>query len=263
MIVPLSFTDLDKIPDLQPPDWDNIIPVLKFYCSSQFCNPIKIVENGIITGIGTSILHHDTAWLAHIIVHPDHRNKGLGKTITSALVNDLDRKKFRTILLIATPLGEFVYRKLGFEYITEYIFFRDGRCDPPDLFVISEFDEKYRVQLFELDRQISGEIRRELLSPHLAPAKLIVSNSKLEGFYFPTLGEGLIMAKNEEAGLKLLQLKLSSTSKIALPADNKKGVEFLLQNNCKEFKRAVRMHLGDKLSWQPENLYSRIGGNLG
>jgi len=101
---PLELPDLELITALQPPDWPNIIPSIEFYIISTFCFPIKLIIDNKIVGIGTTIIHNDIAWLAHIIVHPEHRNQGIGKIITQTLVDSL-QTKCDTIYLIATDLG--------------------------------------------------------------------------------------------------------------------------------------------------------------
>ncbi|MBL0009542.1 MAG: GNAT family N-acetyltransferase [Saprospiraceae bacterium] len=100
------------------------MPAIQFYITSDFCFPIKVSIDHKIAGTGTAIIHHDVAWLAHIIVHPDFRNQGIGKLITESLVKMAHAKSCDTLYLLATELGEPVYRKIGFETETEYLFFK-------------------------------------------------------------------------------------------------------------------------------------------
>ncbi|MEZ4822611.1 MAG: GNAT family N-acetyltransferase [Ignavibacteria bacterium] len=122
-IQPLRHSDIGQLKELQPPDWNDIAPHFKYYIDSPYSNPVKIVSENKITGIGTTIKNKDSAWLAHIIVHPEYRNKGLGKKITDALVKSIDRRKYKTIYLIATKLGYPVYLKSRFELEGEYAHF--------------------------------------------------------------------------------------------------------------------------------------------
>ena len=85
-IKPLVQNDLISIPPILPPGWDSAMPSIQFYTTSDFCFPIKVTIGNKIVGTGTSIIHNDVAWLAHIIVHPDHRNQGIGKLITESLI---------------------------------------------------------------------------------------------------------------------------------------------------------------------------------
>ena len=262
LIHPLLQTDLLFIKKLQPEGWSDITPYIEFYLRTNYCFPVKIIVHNELAGIGTCIVHHHTAWLAHIIVHPDHRNKGLGTILTQALIDLLKQKNCSTIQLIATSLGKPVYSKLGFTSETDYLLFT---CDQPltATTITTPFDKKFEREIIALDHHVTGENRQELLSEHLPFSRLIIENNTLEGFYLPTLGEGLIIAKKEEAGAALLALKHSSINKTGLPIDNKVGIEFFTRHGLTESFRGTKMILGDKLKWHPENMYSRIGGNLG
>lgn len=164
----LELNDLNLITELQPSDWQNIMPTIEFYIASNFCFPIKVVNNGKIVGIGTAIVRDDIAWLAHIIVHPEYRNQGIGGLITTFLVESLKSKKCRTIYLIATALGEPVYRKIGFETETEYLLFKDVKITEPVSDKITQFSENFKKQVIDLDFKVSKENRALQLEEHLS-----------------------------------------------------------------------------------------------
>lgn len=248
---------------MQPADWPDIVPYFEFYTKSDFCFPIKYIVDNQISGIGTTIVHGETAWLAHIIVHPEQRNKGVGTKITEALVNSLKNTGCKTILLIATKLGEPVYKKLGFTKETEYLYLREGKTLLRSSDSIKIFEESYLPELLNLDRIVSGENRIKVITPHLRNSYTIVNNKKLEGYYLPTLGEGLIISRTKEAGLELLNLKHATVERAAMPGENQIASDFLLAHGFREVARGTRMVLGKKINWQPAQIYGRIGGNLG
>jgi GNAT superfamily N-acetyltransferase len=90
----LQPAEVGLIAELQPPEWPSILPAIEFYTKTDYCYPLKVTLDGKIVGTGTAIQNDGTAWLAHIVTHPDHRNRGIGKFITQALVDDLTAKKF-------------------------------------------------------------------------------------------------------------------------------------------------------------------------
>lgn len=261
----LEHNDIHSIVDLQPPGWQEFIPNIEFYTSSDFCFPIKVTINNKIIGIGTSILHHNIAWLAAIIVHPDYRNRGIGKLITQSLIDSLQAKGCETIYLIATDLGEPVYNKLGFETETEYLCFKDIQLT--NSWKRSEnivaYSNGFKMQVATIDRAVTGEKRMNHLESHLTHGYLYVENNLVEGFYLPTFGEGFIAAKTSSAGIELMKVRLSANKIAIFPIDNSGANEFMHQNNFKEYKAIKRMRLGKKRAWQPKNIYNRIGGNLG
>lgn len=264
-IQPLTSEDLPFIAPIQPDGWPDILPSIKFYCSSKFCFPLKATVNGTLAGIGTAIIFGKTAWLGHIIVHKDYRNNGIGTSVTQSLIDLVGKTSCRTILLIATSLGEPVYQKAGFEVQSQYLFLDDGNLQPSvnGTNHIRVFEKHYENALLELDHEVSGENRKELFEHHWANVHLYIENETLKGFYISTLGEGLIVAKNREAGQELMRAKYNSNKVFCLPVENEAGINFLASNGYKEYRKASRMILGSKIAWDGSKIYSRIGGNLG
>ena len=127
----ITSIDLDKIKALRPKGWINITSKFEEYMSRDFCYPIKISLDGRIIGLGCSIVFENTAWLAHIIVHEDFRNRGIGQQIVQFLLAHLKSKNIETYLLIATALGEPIYKKARFKnYFRIHLFEKRERMAP-------------------------------------------------------------------------------------------------------------------------------------
>lgn len=262
----ITSADIIKIRELQPETWPDIVPEFEFYIRENFCFPIKALQNHKIIGVGTIIVFGTTAWLAHIIVDKKHRNGGFGSQITERLIKEGRDKSVKTLLLIATELGFPVYRKLGFSTVSEYIYL--WRDKPWRSYLLSPniypFEDKFESKIYELDERISGENRRLLLKGLLDNALVYFQNGRLEGFYLPDLGEGVIFASTTEAGLELMKIKYSKADKAVLPEQNHVGTDFLKQNGFVPANtKGTRMILGEEITWNPEQVYGRIGGNYG
>lgn len=261
----LQASEVGLIAELQPPEWPSILPAIEFYTKTDYCFPIKLTLDGRIVGTGTAIHNQGTAWLAHIVTHTDYRNRGIGRLVTQALVDDLQAKNFETIYLVATALGEAVYKKLGFETETEYVFFKDVRRHEamPMPKAILPFFENASQRIAELDRRVSGEERFFQLVPHLANGYVYLENDQVVGFLLPTYGDGLIIAENPTAGLALMNLRLIMKDNAVFPIDNRAAVELISQYGHQPALYAKRMRLGKPRPWSPTEIYNRIGGNLG
>ena len=257
--------DICNLSDLQPEGWDDIKPHFEFYVRSAFCDPIKLIFEGKLAGVGTSICHKNTAWLAHIIVNKYYRNKGFGYSITKSLVERLTAKRFRTVYLDATELGYPIYLKAGFTVETEYYHF-SGECSGIETHVshsITSYKKKYLDEVLKLDRKISGEYRMQILKEHLNKANIYFYKDKVRGVYFPTLRDGLIIASTKKAGIELLKLLIKTRDYAAMPAENITAQEFLRENKYSLARTSKRMIFGKPRKWEPANLYSRISGGLG
>ena len=257
--------DVPFLRGLQPDGWGDITSWFVYYIAVPYCFPVKTTIGGKIVGIGSGILMGRTGWLAHIIVHYDHRRKGIGSMILDHLISLLRGLSCETISLVATDQGYTVYKKAGFIEQTEYVLFErkeplDARLDSKNIRVFMDTDQE---DIFRLDREVSGEERHKILSEHLTGSWIYEEDGVANGFYLPELGKGLIVANSSEAGIALMQIRLSQTNKGWLPFDNKDGTRFFKENGFKEFRRSKRMVLGKPFIWRPEKLYSPIGGNLG
>ena len=232
----LDHNDLPSIIDLQPEGWD-IMQTIAFYTSANFCYPIKLTDANIIVGIGTTIIHHDVAWLAHIIVHPDYRNQGIGKLLTETLVERARSEYCDTIYLLATELGEPVYKKIGFQQETEYVSFKGGKINEQTIHSknIIAYDNDLETQISIMDREVSGEDRKFHLEPHLSSGFVYVDGSEVMGYYLPTFGDGLIIATNDSAGQALMKLRLTTKDFVVFPKDNEHATAIMHQYNFTAF----------------------------
>lgn len=263
-IQPIQLSDIELLYELQPPDWDDIRPHFKYYINTPYCEPLKITSEDKIIGIGSALKHRDTVWLAHIIVHPEYRNKGIGKIITDALVASVDKKKYETIYLIATELGYPVYLKSGFEVETEYAHFEfERRVEPAISKYVIPFEVKHKPEIIQLDHFITGEYREIRLNEHFQNSVVYLSKGKVSGAYFPKLGDGLIIANLEQAAIELMKFRLKEKDKAIFPIENKTAFEFYDRLNFKKSRNSKRMRLGKNRIWHPENLYNRVSGQIG
>lgn len=260
--LPFTAEDLPHLQALQPPDWSDITPHYEYYLNSPQCSPIKIMEGDTIVGVGAAIRHKDTAWLAHIVTHPEHRKKGVGAFITQSLVAILS--DFETICLVATPLGQPVYRKLGFVEEMNYVWLAGEPLDIEyDATYIRPLEEKDKAAVHAFDIDTFGEDRITRLNQHWEKAFVWDENGTIEGYYFPTLGEGAIVANNPTVGLNFIKLRLKTNGLTIIPLINTAVHEFLLGLNYKETITAKRMRLGKERPWKPEKVYSRVSGQIG
>lgn len=260
---PFTLHDIRRLAPLQPDGWPPLGPAYVFYTGSSFCFPIKHEVDGELAGIGCAILLGRTGWTGHIVTNAAFRNRGIGTLITQTLVDMLHQRKARSISLIATAMGEPVYRRVGFQKESEYHFFKGGTmpCLTPD--ITQPYTDAYSTGLLALDCATSGEVRADLLQPHLATARLTISDQKLQGAYLPTLGEGLIMAHTPEAGFALMQLRKDTSTYHAIPEKNLAAIDLLTSHGYTFYRTGHRMWMGERIMWEPTKLFGRIGGNLG
>ncbi len=258
-------SDIPNITHLQPDDWKDIRKVYNQFIDYNFFYPVKAILQDKIIGVGEVIFNKESAWIGVIVVDESLRNKGIGSFISNHLSKYIASKGINTQMLLATPIGQPVYKKLGFEHVSDYVFLeRDKKKEwKLENEKIISFDLKYLEQIVVLDRLAMGEDRSQILK-HFTNDALLFVDQKLQGFYLPHLGDGLIIAKNHEAGFELLKNKWATKSElIILPKENNEIIEFAESQGFKPFRYAARMILGKPFDWNPQMIYNRVGGYLG
>ena len=263
-IKPININETQALSSLQPDGWMDIVPIFDFYAKSAFCFPVKVIVENEFVGIGAIIIHKEVAWLAHIIVHPDFRCRGIGLKIVQNLLKIANEKHCSTIYLIATELGEPIYKKVGFITETEYLVHK--KITKTEWTVsrnIHQYKERHRTHFVSFDRKISGEDRMMHIEEYLKNGFVYHHEENIEGYYLPSLGEGLIIAETETSGIELLKLHLQHNDRVVIPRENLVAQKFLNEVGFGEVKTIKRMRFGEEREVQFANIYNRIGGNIG
>jgi GNAT superfamily N-acetyltransferase len=268
MIQPFTADDLLRIAHLQPDGWQDIGPFFRFYLDDPICRAYKIEEQRRIVAVGALILHVETAWLAHVIVAPEMRRKGLGMLMTQKLVTSAETYGRVTQLLIATKMGEPLYGRLGFGRSCDYLFYHPpvpGQYEhPPE--GVRRLKPSDIPQIMAMDRSASGEDRQSLLSGFTGNGQVYTAtdDKEIRGFYLPEFGEGLVVAQDSEAGQALMKLRLAEAKAAPVLPDANYAGNQLLQDLGLEVKGSTaRMVRNGADPLQPEMLFNRIGGHLG
>ena len=232
----------------------------------NYFKAISLVDYEKVIGFGNIFLFGRIGWLGNIVVAEYYRNKGFGTRITVALMEIGKKSGVTTFNLIATGLGEFVYKKLDFEKELLYEFY-----DPPESRItfdtsnaIKDLSIEHLDLISRLDFLSTGEKRGELLKNFLQYSKgLFNRQNELEGFYLKEFGNGLIVSKDNASGIELMKLMINDRKMIVLTDKNIPAKTFLLSTGYKIKKSVPRMIFGEKYKWEPENIFSRASGYLG
>lgn len=265
-ILPFTPGDIPALEAIRPPDWPDIETPFRAYLEQpELCLPLKLVHGGTMIGTGSLILHRDTSWLGHIIVSPEHRGKGFGQMITERLLAMSMQLGKATAYLLATELGAPVYARVGFLDDGAYEFYQmpgplKSESMPSEIVPIHP---AHWASILELDRIATGEHRISLISRHLPQGFAYLEDGELTGYYLPTWGDGLIVAKSEAAGKAFLKTRLEKKDIACLPVENIHASNLLSEFGAKPFRTIRKMRFGPARDWKPEYIYNRIGGNLG
>ncbi len=265
----LAAAELPLLKDFPPPEWHSDLPALfGRHFGQPYFYPVVAELDGTPVGCANGLLNGNAGWLGNILVLPSARGHGIGTALTLHLVDFLRASRVDSQLLIATAMGEPVYRKLGFETVSDYLFFSKPDAAPsafsdPSVRSILSSD---LAAIFALDSTIAGEERLAFLARYLAGGSVHISPSgAVDGYHLRGIGNGLVIASNDGAGMALMRHKLSMGAQASVvPEENLVAAEFLRSEGFVEVSRAPRMALGGAdVSWQPAHVYCRGSGFSG
>ncbi len=90
-------------------DWERFLATEPDGCFLAECE-------GQAVGTATTTVHSDElAWIGMMLVHPDCRRRGVGQALLERCLHSLRERRIRCIKLDATPLGQPLYEKFGFQ----------------------------------------------------------------------------------------------------------------------------------------------------
>ncbi|QSX24179.1 GNAT family N-acetyltransferase [Priestia megaterium] len=196
----------------------------------------KLLSSAAIITYGQSL-----ASIGMVIVNPDYRGLGLGKGVTEACIHSISGEKL--IMLISTPEGEPVYRKLGFQSVS---FVHKCLCNNyisqqhsplHNQYDVHVYQDKDFLEVNELDRGAVGAARSQFLKIRINQSKksLVVKNlvGEVVGFGLgiqtpENLILGPIIASNDQIAMILIN-ELSKNHFGKLRIDIPEGKESFLQ----------------------------------
>ncbi len=253
-----------------PGDWQRLINLEPDGCFVATCD-------GESVGTATSTAYEDKfGWVAMVLVHPDHRRKGIGSALLYACIDYLE-ERVATVKLDATPMGKKLYDTLGF--VDEYMMERwlgkgSGRGEvqgvepitPELLPAVCEFDSP----VFGADRsRLIGMLVEE--EPNTAVC--VRSDDAVVGYGvlrpgYHTSQIGPLVAADVRVAERLYSALLGAAGNehvindIVLP--NHHVAEMLSRKGFEKQRYLIRMYKGqNKYPGHPEYVYAACGPEKG
>jgi len=153
---------------------------------------------------------------------------------------------------------EELYKTLGFRKSTEYVYLNGNQISGTHSENIRKIKDSDYEAILRIDQEVTGEYRPQIIEPYLTNGFVFEEDTEVQGFFLPELGNGLIIAATDKAGLYLLQYKHGQQEYTAvIPKGNHTAIDFLYQNGFEEVNRVNRMYMGNEVLWKPEKIFAR------
>jgi GNAT superfamily N-acetyltransferase len=275
-IRPMGFADIPFGMRLkEEAGWNQTEADWRRYLELQPDGCFMALLDGQPVGTVTTCIFGPVAWIAMVLVDGRYRRKGIGKALMQNALEFLDRHGVRTARLDATPLGQPLYEKLGFEI--DYILHRHGGTFSPggQPTGVEPMRPDYMESLLTLDQTVTGTDRRKLLvrlaSEFPEATKVIRTSGGVAGFCSGRPGTkacqiGPCIAI-ESAAVPLLDAARHQYAGqpvfLDIPVDNHAAVHWAENAGLTIQRPLVRMHRGHSHVDRIESLWASSGPEMG
>ena len=215
-----------------------------------------VVDGQVVATTTTTVYGADLAWIGMVLVAPAYRRRGLATWLVGHALAHLDTAGVRTVKLDATPEGQLVYERLGFE--TELRIERWEADSARPLNVPADLVDATGVcDLREYDRVSFGADRSKLLGSLVAdalctPVARLTEPGQPRGYALARAGSrkdylGPVVAEDEVTAAGLLDaLIVQCPSDIYLDVNTtfNGGADLLALRGFNKHRDLIRMRRG-------------------
>jgi GNAT superfamily N-acetyltransferase len=236
----------------RPADWQRFLDLSPKSC---FVAEAKDAIVGTVTTIGYG---GALGWIGMLLVQPEVRSQGIGKALLTRAIEHLQRENIPSIKLDATPLGEGLYRRMGFRdewSLARYKRILSASPDEPPGRVI-DLSSGDTPRMVDLDAEAFGLQRPELFRSLLSSAQhaiALTNADEFEAFGFVRSGSvadylGPVAACSDHAATEvILELVRRSTGRPLfwdIPSPNKAALALAEKLGFALERPLLRMYLG-------------------
>ncbi len=269
--------------------WGDRRKFLAFAVGHPACRPFVAEVDGRIAGTGVATINGPVGWVGMIFVDEALRGRGLGTTLTTAVMDALETAGCRSMALLASPLGRPVYDRLGFTAEMDYRVLvapaggrpeeatgvtgtTDGAADEDGASRLRAYAPADLPAILALDRAATGEDRAHLLREVVGADETVVAvrvSGELVGFdarvpwgTHPTVAPAL------PDGVRLLDARrrrspAGSDVRTAVPEVNRAGLAVLENLGWRGERGLTRMVRGAAIDWHPDAIWGQINYAIG
>ncbi len=228
----------------RPSDW---LRLLRYQPKGCF-----VAESGgdIVGTVTTTSYERELGWIGMMLVDPNFQRRGIATALMTEALKFLDGTGIRCIKLDATPVGQHVYQRLGFE--TEWTFHRWTRTARRVAKPRAVNGSPIAFESDDLDLAAFGVCRQRYLDLLRPEARLVADN---DGFGMLRSGQnadylGPVTAESPEAASRIVSKLLPQTENEVywdIPGPNVAAAKLARSLGFEPARDLTRMWTGSKL----------------
>jgi GNAT superfamily N-acetyltransferase len=254
-------------------EWGDRSVFLEWALSFAPSHPFVADDDGQIVGTGIATANGPVGWVGTIFVDRDRRREGLGRRLTATVIDDLEGRGCRSLVLIASNEGRPLYEGLGFRvHGLNRRFTAAGLAPDADDGSVRPFEPAMLPALVEQTRRATGEDRSAILASVAAPAtaRVVVGDdgSLLASFVRAPWGGGALIAPDPDDAMRILEWRRRQVGpaghvNVSLPDTNDGRPARLLADGWVPSGAGTRMERGEPLDARLDWLWGHLSGAIG
>lgn len=148
-------------------DWGLAVEDFEFITELEPEGCFVLLDDSERVGMVTNISFGMIGWLGNLIVNRNHQKKGAGSLLVKHSLQYLTSKNVKTVGLYAYMDKIPFYKRLGFQYDSDFAVFRGKGFSSPDEGNLRRAGKGDMHQIIDYDSRCFGASRRKLLEPIL------------------------------------------------------------------------------------------------
>jgi predicted N-acetyltransferase YhbS len=237
---------------------------------------VAVEDDRVLGTVTTTTYGRELAWIGMMLVHPDHRRRGIGTQLMGAALDHLRGRGIECIRLDATPAGLPVYEKLGF--VSEWTLTRHQVTAVPSTRAseVCDLVEDHWPAVEQLDAVAFGVSRARVLRSLTEGSRstlVWLADRTIEGYGMLRPGSHcdylgpLVCARSESAHSLIAALLNNSAGRRVfwdVPDDNDLAKALVQRLEFQAVRPLTRMRLGpDRVRSDPDVQLGIVDPSLG
>jgi GNAT superfamily N-acetyltransferase len=148
-------------------DWNLVEDDFKFMMTLEPEGCFVLLNGSERVGIVTTVSFGKIGWIGNLIVSENYRKKGAGAMLVRYSLDYLTNKTVETVGLYAYIDTIHFYRRIGFEYDSEFVVFQGTSFSSPVRADVREIRIEDVRDVIDFDGSCFGASRKKLLEPIL------------------------------------------------------------------------------------------------
>ena len=261
-LIPLTQAHIESPMWNSADEFEHMHGRLTWHLHTPYAHAICAEQYEEVMGIGTATRFGDSARITACKLVPGHDGAAVRAALVSTLLEQLLAQGCTAFTVTVPPDEVPHWEALEFvaqEPLLKYSGGRFYQAVHPDVVWI---EPQHRLTILHMDKQASGEDRKQLLLEHEYIGRAYMDGRTVRGFALALLGNALIVADSPTVGLELQRWIFPTQESILVPEGNAAAHAHLQERGYNAEVVGVRMVRGEARPQRTANIFAEPFGPI-